>query len=270
MIDASEYVLGAVLSQDSEKGERPVAYGSRKLTDAESRYSDLVRELLAIMWAVEHFRPNVFGRRFSIHTDHRPLQWVGKLKESSARITRWKELLGQFNMEIAYKPGKENVVADWLSRAITINAAEEEQGEPSGGVRQFLREWTPGKGETSNTQPREEGAPSSGDDSSTGDRPSEIEEIDEIVYDKKLQLIWKTRTSGLMKVEYSKYGQTSINTIWSQPVAREDQICWALTDASKAGRTYYLYVGNEVIWRRSNGCGDWNKWGSIGLLSDGR
>ncbi|MGR0202206.1 RNase H-like domain-containing protein, partial [Klebsiella pneumoniae] len=90
--DASEYALGAVLSQEGEKGDRPIAYASRRLTEAETRYSALERELLGIVWAINHFRPYVFGRKFTVHTDHRPLQWVGKMKESSARITRWKEL----------------------------------------------------------------------------------------------------------------------------------------------------------------------------------
>ncbi|MGR0227371.1 Ty3/Gypsy family RNase HI domain-containing protein, partial [Klebsiella pneumoniae] len=103
--DASEYALGAVLSQEGEKGDRPIAYASRRLTEAETRYSALERELLGIVWAINHFRPYVFGRKFTVHTDHRPLQWVGKMKESSARITRWKEFLGQYNLEIKYKPG---------------------------------------------------------------------------------------------------------------------------------------------------------------------
>ncbi|MGR0243505.1 ribonuclease H family protein [Klebsiella pneumoniae] len=56
--DASEYALGAVLSQASQSGDRPIAYASRRLTEAETRYSALERELLGIIWAIEHFRLN--------------------------------------------------------------------------------------------------------------------------------------------------------------------------------------------------------------------
>ncbi|WP_406707038.1 Ty3/Gypsy family RNase HI domain-containing protein [Sodalis sp.] len=134
--DASDYALGAVLSQESTEGDRPVAYASRRLTSAETRYGTLERELLGIVWAPENFRPYIFGRRFKVQTDHRPLQWVGKLKESSGRVTR------DTNMEIQYRPGWNNVVADWLTRALMMNAINEDAG-PSNDLRQFLRDWTP-------------------------------------------------------------------------------------------------------------------------------
>ncbi|WP_406707145.1 Ty3/Gypsy family RNase HI domain-containing protein, partial [Sodalis sp.] len=119
--DASEKALGAVLSQESGTGDRPVAFASRQLTDAESRYSALERELLAIVWAVEHFRPYVFGRKFTLRTDHKPLLWTDGLKESSARVGRWKEKLRTYNFQIVHQKGSQNVVADWLSRALYVN-----------------------------------------------------------------------------------------------------------------------------------------------------
>lgn len=241
--DASEYALGAVLAQEGKEGEKPVAYASRRLTEAETRYSALERELLGIVWAIDHFRPYLFGRKFKVHTDHRPLLWVGKMKESSARVTRWKEFLSQYNLEISYKPGKDNVVADWLSRAIQINAIEEE-GEGSGDVRRFLRDWTP-EGEGNRET---EGSPV--EESSDEERTREIEEIDEMINDKQRQVIWKTRTAGLMKAEYAAYGKCKITTIWSQPGAKEEHICQALKDASKPGKTHHVYVGNSVIWEK--------------------
>ncbi|KAL1137619.1 hypothetical protein AAG570_009315 [Ranatra chinensis] len=74
-------------------GDRPVAFASRKLTSAESIYSAIERELLGVVWAVEYFRPYLRGRQFLIKTDHKPLAWVGGLKETSARVARWKERL---------------------------------------------------------------------------------------------------------------------------------------------------------------------------------
>lgn len=247
--DASDYALGAVLSQEGKGGDRPVAYASRRLTDAETRYSALERELLGIVWAVEHFRPYIFGKRFRVQTDHKPLQWVGKLKESSARVSRWKEILSQYNMDIIYKPGRENIVADWLSRAIMVNAIEEDRGGPSGDVRQFLQEWSP---EREGERDLQEGAvETQDDDDSVDERTAEMEEIEEIINDKKRQIIWKTRTSGLTKMEYDSYGGCKIITIWSQPGVRDDIICRTLKDASKPGRTYHLYVGNVTVWEKN-------------------
>lgn len=252
--DASEYAVGAVLSQEGSGGDRPVAYASRRLTDAETRYSALERELLAIVWAVDHFRPYVFGRKFQVHTDHKPLQWVGKLKESSARMTRWKENLSQYNMDIVYKPGKENIVADWLSRAVIINAVEEDRGNPSGepssDIRQFIQEWTPEReGEGSDTSTERVGQSRAQENEAAG-RPDEIEEVEDIINDKTRQIIWKTKTSGLTRVAWDKYARSQIVTIWSQPGIRDDMICRTLKDASKPGQTHHLYVGNSIVWEK--------------------
>lgn len=84
----------------------------------------------------------IFRRKLKVQTDHKPLQWVGKLKVSLMRITQCKKSLSQYNMEIIYKPGRENIVANWLSRVLVINAIEDERGEISGDVHQFLKEWT--------------------------------------------------------------------------------------------------------------------------------
>ncbi|KAL1130383.1 hypothetical protein AAG570_013321 [Ranatra chinensis] len=87
IIDANQVALGAVLSQLDHLGDRPVAFASRKLTSVESRYSATERELLGVVWAVEYFRPYLWGREFLIKTDHKALVWVGGLKETSARIS---------------------------------------------------------------------------------------------------------------------------------------------------------------------------------------
>ena len=120
--DASQVAAGAVLSQGTAEGERPVAYASKKFTPCETRYSAIERELLAIVWAVEHFRPYLWGRKFLVRTDHKPLLWVGKLKESSARVTRLKERLTPYDFDLVHTKGVQNVVADFLSRH--VNAIE--------------------------------------------------------------------------------------------------------------------------------------------------
>ncbi|KAL1139169.1 hypothetical protein AAG570_009229 [Ranatra chinensis] len=115
---ASQVALGAVLSQLDHLGDRPVAFASRKLTSAESRYSAIERELLGVVWPVEYFRPYLWGRQFLIKTDHKPLVWVGGLKETSARVARWKERLAAYSFTISHNKGKDNVVADCLSRMV--------------------------------------------------------------------------------------------------------------------------------------------------------
>jgi len=71
--DASDYTIGAVLSQRSVGQDRPIAYASRILNKAEQNYNTIEKELLAIVWAVKHFRPYVYGTKFLIITDHKPL-----------------------------------------------------------------------------------------------------------------------------------------------------------------------------------------------------
>ena len=123
--DASNIALGAVLSQGEVGRDRPIAYASRTLSDTETKYSATEKELLAIVWATKYFRPYLFGKPFTICTDHQALTWLFKLKEPNAKLARWKLRLQEFDYKIIYKPGKRNLNADALSR-IKINAMETE------------------------------------------------------------------------------------------------------------------------------------------------
>lgn len=116
--DASNVALGAVLSQKYEDGDHAIAYASRVLNDAETRYSTIEKELLAIVYAVEQFRPYVYGRQFTIVTDHKPLTWIMNLKNYTSRLMRWRIRLEEYDYRIIYKAGKLNSNADALSRAI--------------------------------------------------------------------------------------------------------------------------------------------------------
>ena len=110
--DASNVAVGAVLSQC----DRPIAYHSRTLNSAERNYSTIEKELLAILDSVKRFRPYLYGKRFIIETDHKPLAWLYKIKEPNSRLIRWRLKLEEFDFEVIYKKGKDNVVADALSR----------------------------------------------------------------------------------------------------------------------------------------------------------
>jgi hypothetical protein len=114
--DASIIAVGGVLMQDDGQGERPIAYESRKLNDVESRYPVHEQELLAIIVCLRTWRCYLEGMNFIIRTDHKSLEHIPTQKHLSRRMVRWIEYLQQFNFKIEYRPGKENVVADALSR----------------------------------------------------------------------------------------------------------------------------------------------------------
>lgn len=121
--DASNIALGAILSQGTVGRDRPVSYASRTLNESEQNYSTIEKELLAIVWATKYFRPYLYGRKFKIITDHKPLKWLMNLKEPNSRLVRWRLKLEEFDYEIEYKRGVANSNADALSR-VEINSKE--------------------------------------------------------------------------------------------------------------------------------------------------
>ncbi|XP_058448821.1 uncharacterized protein LOC131428795 [Malaya genurostris] len=112
---ASEYAIGAVLSNEKSI-DRPIAYASRGLVGAERRYHTIEKELLAIVWAVNKFKHFIYNQKFIVYTDHRPLISIWHLKETSPTLTRLRLKLQGLEIDIRYKQGKDNVVADFLSR----------------------------------------------------------------------------------------------------------------------------------------------------------
>lgn len=124
--DASGVSIASVLSQSGH----PIAYYSRTLNSAERNYSTIERELLAIVDSTKHFRPYLFGQKFTVETDHNPLVWLSKISDENMRLARWKARLGFFEFNVVHKKGKENKVADALSR-IQINNLESDTEDTS-------------------------------------------------------------------------------------------------------------------------------------------
>lgn len=118
--DASNYGLGAVLSQESDQGERVICYLSRSLTKQERAYSTTEKELLCVVWALEKLRPYLEGTSFTVVTDHHSLIWLHNLKEPNGRLCRWAVRLQQFDFKIIHRKGKDHVVPDLLSRSVPV------------------------------------------------------------------------------------------------------------------------------------------------------
>lgn len=132
--DASNVALGAVLSQGSLGSDKPVSFASRTLNETEQNYSTVEKEMLAIIWAIKYFRPYLFGKKFKIVTDHRPLTWLMNFKEPGSKLVRWRLKLLEYEFEIVYKKGSQNVVADALSRInVEINCNDIETLEDTAG-----------------------------------------------------------------------------------------------------------------------------------------
>ena len=87
--DVSKTGVGAVLSQLHEGEENPVVHISRKLFPREQRYSTVENECIVIKWTLETLKYYLLGRHFTLVTDHAPLVWMSRNKDSNARVTRW-------------------------------------------------------------------------------------------------------------------------------------------------------------------------------------
>jgi hypothetical protein len=118
--DASAKAIGAVLSQLKNGEERPIAYCSRQLNPVESKYSVTESELLAFIFATKQFRCYLYGRKFTVYTDHRALKWLLNLHDPSSRLTRWAIKLSEYDFNVEHRPNTRMRHADALSRCVHV------------------------------------------------------------------------------------------------------------------------------------------------------
>ena len=130
--DASRNATGGVIWQQQEDDNwKPVGYFSKTMTPAERAYPIQDRELLAVVQTLENYCPELWGQKFFVVTDHQALLYFASKRALSTRQIRWADFLFNFDIIFQYRPGKENVATDALSRKIaslrTVKAYKKEE-----------------------------------------------------------------------------------------------------------------------------------------------
>ncbi|GJS68377.1 reverse transcriptase domain-containing protein [Tanacetum coccineum] len=116
MCDASDFAIGAVLGQRKTKHFQPIHYASKTMTEAQIHYTTTEKEMLAVVYAFEKFRPYLVLSKSIVYTDHSALKYLLSKQDAKPRLLRWVLLLQEFDIIIRDKKGSENLAADHLSR----------------------------------------------------------------------------------------------------------------------------------------------------------
>ncbi|GJW38531.1 reverse transcriptase domain-containing protein [Tanacetum coccineum] len=116
MCDASDFAVGAVLGQRIDGKFKPIYYASKTLNNAQEHYTTTEKELLAVVFSFDKFRPYLVLSKTIVYTDHSALKYLFNKQDAKPRLIRWVLLLQGFDIEIKDKRGAENLVADHLSR----------------------------------------------------------------------------------------------------------------------------------------------------------
>ncbi|XP_058449045.1 uncharacterized protein LOC131429006 [Malaya genurostris] len=118
--DASDNAVGAALLQQQNDQQKVIAYFSKKLSSTQRKYASVEKECLGVLLAIEHFRHYVEGTRFKVVTDARSLLWlfIIGVESGNAKLLRWALKIQSYDIELEYKKGKNNILADCLSRSV--------------------------------------------------------------------------------------------------------------------------------------------------------
>nr|GEU72837.1 reverse transcriptase domain-containing protein [Tanacetum cinerariifolium] len=116
MCDASDFEIGAVLGQRKMKHFQPIHYASKTMTKAQIHYTTTEKEMLAVVYAFEKFRPHLVLSKSIVYTNHSALKYLLNKQDAKSRLIWWVLLLQEFDIIIRDKKGTENLTADHLSR----------------------------------------------------------------------------------------------------------------------------------------------------------
>ncbi|GJX55980.1 reverse transcriptase domain-containing protein [Tanacetum coccineum] len=116
MCDASDFAIDAVLGQCKTNHFQPIHYASKTMTEAQIHYTTTEKEMLAVVYAFEKFRPYLVLSKSIVYTDHSALKYLMNKQDAKPRLLRWVLLLQEFDITIRDKKGSENLAADHLSR----------------------------------------------------------------------------------------------------------------------------------------------------------
>nr|GEV63126.1 reverse transcriptase domain-containing protein [Tanacetum cinerariifolium] len=129
MCDANDFAIGAVLGQRKTKNFQPIHYASKTITDAQSQYTTTQKELLAVVYAFEKFRPYLVLSKTKVYTDHSALKYFSAKQDAKPRLLWWILLLQEFDGIIRDKKGVKNLAADHLSRLENLHQSDLEKKE---------------------------------------------------------------------------------------------------------------------------------------------
>ncbi|GJR89927.1 reverse transcriptase domain-containing protein [Tanacetum coccineum] len=116
MCDASDFAIGAVLGQRKTRLSVYIIYASKIMTEAQIHYTTTEKEMLAVVYAFEKFRPYLVLSKSIVYTDHSDLKYLMNKQDAKPRLLQWVLLLQEFDITIRDKKGSENLAADHLYR----------------------------------------------------------------------------------------------------------------------------------------------------------
>jgi len=114
--DGSDKAVGGVLSQIQEGKEKVIAYMSKALNQHEQMYCVTRKELLAVVCALRNFHSYLYGQEVLLRTDNAAVSWIKNLKMPNEQVARWLQEIGNYNLIVTHRPGRQHNNADALSR----------------------------------------------------------------------------------------------------------------------------------------------------------
>ena len=95
----------------------PIVYASRTVSTHKKKYGITELEALSVVWALRHFRAYLWGHKTIVYTDHSPVKSLLYARHTSGELARWSQVISEYDLEIRYRPGRQNANADALSRS---------------------------------------------------------------------------------------------------------------------------------------------------------